>query len=192
MSQALRAPPVSAQSIPSTSSTLVPSRFFAQTAFSPDDNSPTQTLHRVLSPVGASRNIQPIDIMDTSSDSLVASSTSALPPPSTSSGAARFSAGASSRKRDEFDLSSDLIDDAFLDELDKVEQAAIASGIPTSQRDDARTQEHTRENAILQEDDVIVIDDDDDDFESCKENIPVKPTTSRVGRRDVDVIDLSD
>lgn len=178
MNQAPPAPPASVQSIPSTSSTLVASRFFAESAPTPDDNSPTQTLHRVLSPVGAARN-QPIDITDTSSDSLLAPPASVLPPPSsTPSVAARVP----TKKRDEFDLSSDFIDDAFLEELDKVEQAAVAA---SSQ--DVRAQE--RKMA----DDVIVIDDDDDS-ESTKENIPaVRAAISKRGRtRDLDVIDLSD
>ena len=179
--QTIRAPPASVQSVPSTSSTLVPSRFFAQTAATQDDNSPTQTLHRVLSPVGAARN-QPIDITDTSSDSLPPPSTFSLPPSSTPSRTAKVS----SNKRDEFDLSSDFIDDAFLDELDKVEQAAVASDFPSSRHQDPRVEERTKEE------DVIVIDDDDD-IESSKENVPVlKAVTGRGRSQSLDVIDLSD
>lgn len=89
------------------------------------------------------------------------------------------------------------MDDAFLDEVDKVEQAAIAahaSVLPNSlHRQEPRAQERARATTVPRGD-VIVIDDDDDDFEDFKENIPVaKATTSRVNpSRHVDVIDLSD
>ncbi len=92
------------------------------------------------------------------------------------------------------------MDDAFLDEVNKVEQAAIAASVlPNSlHRQEPRAQERARAIArgaiTVPRGDVIVIDDDDDDFEDFKENIPVaKATTSRVNpSRHVDVIDLSD